>query len=83
MFDDNKYVTGLKKEKDASKTADQVVYAEQRAGFIKKIKACKTVKDMDAVLADYTIWINALPGGGAVELRSWVEKQKTELKDAK
>jgi hypothetical protein len=80
MFDDNKYVQGLQKEKDATETASQQLYAEERAGFIKKIEACKKTSTIDGVLADYKNWINRLPASTAVELRAWVVKQKGELK---
>ena len=77
-FDDNKYVEGLQKEKTAEATASQQLYAEERQGFIDKIQACKDTKGMDAVLADYKMWIDRLPAGTAVELRGWVTKQKVE-----
>jgi len=80
MFDDNKYVQGLTKEKDASETAAQQLYAQERAEFIEKIGKCKKAESMDKVLADYKMWIDRLPPGTAVELRAWVEKQKTEIK---
>ena len=80
MFDDNKYVQGLQKEKESEASASAELYAEERAGFIKKIKACKTAEKMDGVLADYKLWIDRLPAGTGVELRGWVAKQKGELK---
>lgn len=83
MFDDNKYVQGLQKEKDATQTASQELYAQERSGFIKKIEACTTGSKMDGVLADYKNWIDRLPAGTAVELRAWVLKQKGALKDKK
>ena len=83
MFDDNKYVQGLQKEKDATQTASQELYAQERAGFIKKIEACTTGSKIDGVLADYKNWIDRLPAGTAVELRGWVAKQKGALKDGK
>ena len=83
MFDDNKYVTGLQKEKDETETAAQQLYAEERAGFIKKVEACKSKSAMDGVLADYKLWIDRLPPGTAVELRGWVEKKKGELSGSK
>jgi len=79
LFDDNKYVEGLKKEKDAEQDASQQLYAQERQGFIDKIQACKNSNGMDAVLADYKMWIDRLPAGTAVELRGWVTKQKTEI----
>lgn len=81
LFDDNKYIEGLKKEKDEEAGSAQQLYAQERAGFIEKIGKCKDAKGMDAVLADYKMWIDRLPPGTAVELRGWVEKQKAEVKN--
>lgn len=83
MFDDNKYVQGLQKEKDAEAGTAQQLYAQERKEFIDKIGKCKTVKNMDQVLADYKMWIDRLPAGTAVELRAWVKKQQGELSGSK
>jgi hypothetical protein len=80
MFDDNKYVTALKKEKDAEASAAALEYAQTRAKFIEKIQDCKTVAECDVVLEEYKLWIDRLGGGKPVELRAWVEIQKAELK---
>ena len=77
MFDDNKYVAGLQKEKDEEAGTSAELYQQDRKEFIAKIESCKTPKDMNNVLADYKIWIDRLPPGTAVELRGWVEKMKT------
>ena len=81
MFDDNKYIQGLQKERDeaAGTAADE--YQQSRKEFIDKIEACTTPKNMDQVLADYKMWIDRLPPGTAVELRGWVEKMKVAGKD--
>lgn len=79
MFDDNKYVAGLQKEKAADQTAEQSAYAEDRAEFIKKIQACKTADSMDLVLQNHTTWIAGLPAGTATELRAWVKKTQGEI----
>ena len=76
LFDDNKYIAGLQKEKDEAAGGAAELYQQERAEFIKKIEACKKPKEMDEVLADYKLWINRLPPGTAVELRAWVEKMK-------
>jgi len=76
MFDDNKYVAGLQKEKDEAAGSATELYQQERKGFIKKIENCKTPKDMDHVLADHKMWIDRLPPGTAVEMRGWVEKMK-------
>ena len=79
MFDDNKYVAGLQKEKDDEAGTAADLYAQERAGFIEKIGKCTKTKDMDLVLADYKMWIDRLPPGTGVELRGWVAKQQGEL----
>lgn len=81
MFDDNKYVEGLKKEKDSEATDKEREYRETRAGFIKKVQASKASKDIDAVMADYKLWIERLTPSVAVEIRAWVDKQRAEIKD--
>lgn len=84
MFDDNKYVAGLQKEKDEAAGTSADLYAQERKSFIDKIEQCETPTKMDHVLADYKMWIDRLPPGTAVELRGWVEKMKVaEKKDAK
>jgi len=83
MFDDNKYVAGLQKEKDAEAGSSADEYAQRRAEFIGKIGQCSKAKDMDLILADYKMWIDRLPPGTAVELRGWVAKQQGELNDPK
>jgi len=60
MFDDNKYVADLKKE---------------------KIKDCKNAESIDKVMENYKLWMAGLPVTTATEMRSWVLKTKTELKD--
>ena len=80
MFDDNKYVQDLKKEKDAAAGTAAEEYAQSRNKFIKDIGSCKATKEMDALLSDWKTWIDRLPPGTAVELRGWVAKQKAELK---
>ena len=83
LFDDNKYIAGLQKEKaEAAGTAAEL-YKQERGEFIEKIGKAKNAKGIDAILADYKMWIDRLPPGTAVELRGWVEKQKAELKDKK
>jgi len=81
MFDDNKYVQELKKEKDQTATAAEQAYAEDRAKFIKAIKECKTPESIDKVMENYKLWMAGLPVTTATEMRSWVLKTKTELKD--
>ena len=81
QFDDNKYVAGLQKEKKEEATAEATAYAEDRAKFIKKIKACAIAGDMDLVLQNHTTWIAGLPAGTATELRAWVKKAQGEIKD--
>ena len=81
MFDDNKYVQGLQKEKDEAAGTAANLYAQERKEFIEKIGKCKKPTEMDALLADYKMWIDRLPAGTAVELRGWVAKQQAELKD--
>lgn len=83
LFDDNKYVQGLKKEKDQESSAAEKEYQETRKGFIEKIKACKKEKDIDGVMADYNLWIQRLVPSVAVEIRAWVDKQREELKAKK
>ncbi len=80
MFDDNKYIQGLQKEKDEAAGTSAELYAQERAKFVEEIQGCKKPADMNKVLENWKLWINRLPPGTAVELRGWVEKQKVELK---
>jgi hypothetical protein len=79
MFDDNKYVQGLQKEKDVEATAAEKAYAQDRAKFIEAIQACKKPENMDAVLENYKLWMAGLPVATATEMRSWVMQQREEL----
>lgn len=81
QFDDNKYVQGLKKEKDQEAAKEISEYEQTRAGFIEKIKACTKTSQVDAVMADYKLWIDRLVPSVAVEIRAWVDKQRSEVKD--
>jgi hypothetical protein len=83
MFDDNKYIAGLKKEQDEAAGSAADLYAQERQEFIAKIDKSSTVAQMDAVLADYKMWIDRLPPGKAVELRAWVVKMQTATKKEK
>jgi len=80
MFDDNKYVTGLKKEAEKIQTASAAAYAEDRAKFIKLVTDCKKASDIDKVLENSNLWIAGLDAGTQAELRSWCMQKKTELK---
>lgn len=83
MFDDNKYTSELKKEKDQEASAAMTEYEQTRQGFIEKIKGCKKPKDIDAVMADYKLWIDRLVPSKGVEIRAWVEKTRSELSGSK
>ena len=83
MFDDNKYIEGLKKEKDQQASAAEQEYQQTRKGFIEKIQACKKPKDIDAVMADYKMWVDRLVPSVATEIRAWVEKQRSEISGSK
>jgi hypothetical protein len=80
MFDDNKYVQGLQKEKQAEATDSEKEYQETRSGFIKKIQSCKDSSQIDGVMADYKLWVDRLVPSVAVEIRAWVDKQRAEVK---
>jgi hypothetical protein len=82
QFDDNKYVEGLKKEKDVEAGAKQLAYEQDRAKFIKAIEGCKEPQQMDAVLENYKLWMAGLPVTTATEMRSWVLKKKSQLGEA-
>jgi hypothetical protein len=81
QFDDNKYVTALKHEKQAEQSAAELAYQQDRAKFIEAIKNCKKPEQMDAVMENYKLWMAGLSVSVATEMRSWVMKQKTELAD--
>jgi len=81
MFDDNKYVETRKKEKDQEASAKEQAYQQDRGKFIKAIEKCTTAEQMDAVLENHKLWIAGLPVTTATEMRSWVIKKQTEIKD--
>jgi hypothetical protein len=81
QFDDNKYVTALKHEKQAEQSAAELAYQQDRAKFIEAIKNCKKPEQIDAVMENYKLWMAGLSVSVATEMRSWVLKQKTELAD--
>lgn len=83
LFDDNKYVQGLKQEKTAEKSAKEMAYEQDRKKFIDQIEACKNPEDMDAVLQNHELWMAGLPIATATQMRTWVLKQKTELEEGK
>ena len=74
-FDDNKYVQELQKDKDKEADAAAKEYEQTRKGFIDKVKACSSPEAIDAVLADYKLWIDRLPPAKGVEIRAWAAKQ--------
>lgn len=80
MFDDNRYVQGLRKEKDADATAAEKAYQEDRQKFIDAVQACKTVDEIDKVIQDYNLWMARLPSGTSIEMVSWAKKIASELK---
>jgi len=82
QFDDNKYVQGLKKEKEQEASASELAYQQDRAKFIKAIEKCKDPDQMDAVLENHKLWMAGLPVATATEMRSWVMKKKSELANA-
>jgi hypothetical protein len=78
MFDDNKYVAELKKDKEAALSVSSNEQVKQRTDFISKIQGAKDVAAIDVVMESFKDYVNKLPVGVAVELRAWVEKQKTQ-----
>jgi len=81
QFDDNKYVQGLKKEKEQEASASELAYQQDRKKFIAAVEKCKTAEQMDAVLENHKLWMAGLPVATATEMRSWVMKKKTEVID--
>jgi hypothetical protein len=81
LFDDNKYVQGLQKEKQQEESASELAYQQDRQKFIEAINKCKKPEMMDAVLENHKLWMAGLPVATATEMRSWVLKKKTELAD--
>jgi hypothetical protein len=72
QFDDNKYVTALKHEKQAEQSAAELAYQQDRAKFIEAIKNCKKPEQIDAVMENYKLWMAGLSVSVATEMRSWV-----------
>lgn len=78
QFDDNKYVQGLKKEKDQEASAKELAYQQDRKKFIDAIEKCNEPDQMDAVLENFKLWMAGLPVATATEMRSWVMKMKSK-----
>ena len=79
-FDDNKYVNQLKKDVEAEESASVKEYEQTKAKLVKQVQESKTKDQIDAILADFDMWINRQSPGRAAEIRAWCEKQKEKLK---
>lgn len=82
-FDDNKYVQQLEKEKSAEAEAALTKYRETRAKFVADIQGAKTDKLIDKIVEQYAEWISSLEKATALELHTWVAKQKKQLSEGK
>ncbi len=78
-FDDNKYVQERKKDVEAEQSAAAQEYEQTKAKLVKQVQASKSPDQIDAILADFDMWINRQAPGRAAEIRAWCEKQKEKL----
>lgn len=82
-FDDNKYVQQLEKEKSAEAEAALASYREKRASFVSDIQGAPDSKMIDKIVEEYADWISSLEKATALELHTWVAKQKKQMSEGK
>jgi hypothetical protein len=81
MFDDNKYVSQLKKDVAAEAEKEAREYTDARNSFIAGIKACTKQEGIDIIMKDSAAWLGTLQAGTLMELKQWVAKQRKEITD--
>lgn len=82
QFDDNKYVTELKKDKAANVEKEAEEYSAKRNNFITAVEGCLTGTEVDKVMENYKAWLGTLAPGTLAELKKWVAKKELELANA-
>lgn len=83
QFDDNKYVTELKKDKAANVEKEAQEYANKRNNFITAIENSVTETNINDTMTNHEAWLGTLAPGTLAELKTWVAKKRKELEDAK
>jgi len=83
QFDDNKYVTELKKDKAAATEKEAAEYAKKRSDFITEIENSLSGDGIEVVMKNYKAWLGSLAPGTLAELKKWVAQKELELANVK